>query len=188
MYLSVGRPPGGHTSLGAVQQHIVYQTSPLAANEVGQAVTVGYSSYGFLNKVTMSGFDEAWTAIAADRDGEPVSQALRPLLQAVYSQCLLQPLDLLELKKKLEDLLTFLSGQGRTNANCWAVDLFFSIGQGLERDWADQALPNDFHDVLALMGQALHDTIKNPDIAENFDCLPEQLLERVRNLQVAIPD
>ena len=157
MYLSVGRPPGGHTSLGAVQQRRVYQTSSIAANEVGQAVTVGYSSsYGFLNEVTMSGFEEAWTAIAADRDGEPVSRALRPLLQAVYSQCLLQPLDLLELKKNLKDLLTFLSGQGRTNANCWAVDLFFCIGQGWERDWADQALPNDFHDVLALMGQALH--------------------------------
>jgi len=34
------------------------------------------------------------------------------------------------------------------------------------------------------MGQALHDTVKTPKIAENFDCLPEQLLERVRRLIV----
>jgi hypothetical protein len=131
----------------------------------------------------MSGFDEAWTAVAAPRNGEPVSQALRPLLQAVYSQSLSKPPDVLELKKSLEGLLIFLSGEGRTNANCWAVDMFFCVGQGWERDWSDQGLPDDFHDVLALMGQALHDTIKNPDIAENFDCLPEQLLERVRSLR-----
>ena len=136
----------------------------------------------------MPGFDEAWTAIAVDRSGEPVSQALRPLLQAVYSQTLSKPLDVVELKKGLEDLLTFLSGEGRTNANCWAVDLFFCVGQGWERDWTEQGLPDDFHDVLALMGEALHDSIKNPDIAENFDCLPEQLLLRVRNLRALTPD
>jgi len=37
--------------------------------------------------------------------------------------------------------------------------------------------------VLALMGQALHDTVGSPKIAENFDCLLEQLLDRVRRLQ-----
>jgi hypothetical protein len=32
------------------------------------------------------------------------------------------------------------------------------------------------------MGEALHDTVQAPEIAENFGCLPEQLLERVRHL------
>ena len=136
----------------------------------------------------MPGFDEAWAAVAAPHNGEPVSQALRPLLQCVYSQSLSEPLNVVELKKSLENLLMFLSGDGRTNANCWAVDLFFLVGEGWERDWANQGLPSDFHDVLALMGDALHDTITNPHIAENFDCLPEQLLERVRRLQTASPD
>jgi hypothetical protein len=33
-----------------------------------------------------------------------------------------------------------------------------------------------------MMGEALHDTIGAPEIAENFGCLPEQLLERLRQL------
>lgn len=136
----------------------------------------------------MPGFEEAWTAIAMARNGEPVSQDLHPLLQAVYSQSLSKPLNLAKLKKSLEDLLTFLAGEGRTNANCWAVDLFFCIGQGWEQDWAEQGLPDNFHAVLALMGEALHDTLNNPDIADNFGCLPEQLLERVRTLPVVTPD
>jgi hypothetical protein len=130
----------------------------------------------------MSGFDEAWAAVAITRDGESVSPKLRPLLQAVYLQVLSEPLNERELKKSLENLLEFLAGDGRTNANCWAVDLFFALGKGWEKDWGDQDLPENFHDVCAMMSEALHDTVKHPEIAENFDCLPEQLLERVRRL------
>jgi hypothetical protein len=83
----------------------------------------------------------------------------------------------------LTALLEYLRGQGRTNANCWAVDLFFMSCEGWDGDWTDQNLPDDFHDVLGLMGDALHDTVKSPEIANNFDCLPEQLLERVRRLK-----
>jgi hypothetical protein len=32
------------------------------------------------------------------------------------------------------------------------------------------------------MGETLHDTIKNPEIARQYDCLPEQLLELARKL------
>lgn len=130
----------------------------------------------------MSGFDEAWLAVAAAHNGESVSPGLCPLLQAVYDQSLARPLDSVRLKKGLEDLLVFLSGDGRSNANCWAVDLFFAHSQGWERDWAEQNLPESFHDVLAMMGEALHDTVHAPEIAKNFGCLPEQLLERVRQL------
>ncbi|HEV3254710.1 MAG TPA: hypothetical protein VG033_09895 [Candidatus Acidoferrales bacterium] len=130
----------------------------------------------------MPGFDVAWVAIAVSRDGEQVSPALRPLLEVVYSECLSESFNRVEFKKGLENLLGFLIGEGRTNSNCWAVDLFFALCQGWEKDWGEQGLPEDFHDVLALMGEALHDTVKDPDIAGNFDCLPEQLLERVRHL------
>ena len=130
----------------------------------------------------MPGFNEAWAAVAVPRDGEQVSSGLRPLLQAAYVQSLSQPLNLSELENGLEDLLTLLVGDGRTNANCCAVGLFFALSHGWERDWAEQGLPDDFHDGLAMMGEALHDTVQNPDIAGNFDCLPEQLLERVRRL------
>lgn len=104
----------------------------------------------------MPGFDDAWNAVSRPRGGEPVSPSLRPLLNRVYEQSLSQPLNRIELQKSLEELLGFLSGEGRTNANCWTVDLFFANSVGWERDWAEQDLPEDFHDVLAMMGEALH--------------------------------
>jgi hypothetical protein len=130
----------------------------------------------------MTGFNDAWAAVDHPKDGEPVSPELQPLLRRVYSDVLAAPANLLSLKESLTAMLEYLSGEGRTNANCWAVDLFFCLSKGWERDWTEQELPDDFHDVLALMGQALHDTVRTPKIAENFDCLPEQLLDRVRRL------
>jgi hypothetical protein len=132
----------------------------------------------------MPGFDDAWAAITTSQDGESVSSELRPLLRSVYSSVLSSPPDLDGLKKGLEGLLRYLAGEGRTNANCWAVDLFFCLSQGWESDWTKQNLPEDFHDVLALMGEALHDTVGATEVARNFDCLPEQLLDRVKRLQV----
>jgi len=74
----------------------------------------------------MAGVDKAWLAVAGARNGESVSPKLRLLLQSVYHQSLAEPLDSMGLKKSLEDLLVFLSGEGRSNANCWAADLFFA--------------------------------------------------------------
>jgi hypothetical protein len=130
----------------------------------------------------MPGFDDAWTAVVCGRDGDSVSPQLRPLLRQVYTDVLAQPPKLAALRTSLTALLEYLSGHGRTNANCWAVDLFFMSCEGWEGDWTQQNLPDDFHEVLGLMGDALHDTVKSPEIADNFDCLPEQLLERVRRL------
>ena len=131
----------------------------------------------------MAGFNDAWSAVAGCRAEEPVSPELRPLLKEVYDDILSEPVDLGALKKSIVALLEYLDGEGRTNANCWAVDLFFCESTGWERDWTEASLPDDFHDVLALMGQALHDTVRNPEIAGNFDCLPQQLLERVNRLR-----
>jgi hypothetical protein len=92
----------------------------------------------------MVGFDKACLAAADARDGEPVSPRLRPLLQAVYQQSLAEFFDSAALKRSLVDLLAFLSGEGRSHANCWAVDLFFANGHGWEKDWANQNLPEAF--------------------------------------------
>ena len=135
----------------------------------------------------MPSFEEAWTSVARDRDGEAVSQELQPLLKEVYVQVLSKPIGLSALKRSLERLLEFLSGQGRTNANCWAADLFFGVSAGWELDWADQGLPDEFHDVLAKMGEALHDTVRAKQVAENFDCLPEQLLAHVNRIHTSAP-
>ena len=34
-----------------------------------------------------------------------------------------------------------------------------------------------------MMGEALHDTVQTPEIARNVGCLPEQLLECVKQLR-----
>ena len=133
----------------------------------------------------MPGFEDAWSAVAASKDAEPVAPELRPLLEKVHSSVLSTPPDLIALKRGFQQLLEFLSGEGRTNANCWAADMFFCLSERWERDWTDLDLPEDFHDVLALMGEALHDTVHAPEIAWNFDCLPEQLLDRVNKLSIA---
>ena len=130
------------------------------------------------------GFENAWRAVATLYDGEAVSPELKPLLQNLYSGILANPPSLIDLKSSLQDLFEFLAHAGRTNANCWAADMFVCLSEGWERDWTEQELPDDFHDVLALMGQALHDTVRSPQIASNFDCLPEQLLDRTKNLRI----
>ena len=132
----------------------------------------------------MPGFNDAWSAISAFSMQGKVSPELRPLLERVYSHVLANPPDLAGLKHALIALLEFLATDGRTNANCWAVDMFFAESEGWERDWTDQELPDDFHEVLAMMGEALHDTVWAPDIAQNFECLPEQLLDQVKRILI----
>lgn len=128
----------------------------------------------------MAGFDQAWLAVSSARNGEAVSSRLRPLLEAVYQEVLAETIDSATVRQRLVQLLTFLSGEGRSNANCWATDLFFARVENWETDWAERNLPESIHDVLGMMSEALHDTVQAPEIARNFGCLPEQLLERVR--------
>ena len=115
--------------------------------------------------------------------GEPVSPELRPLLEAAYTEIARKPANLAALKTALDRLLAFLcSTDGRTNANCWAADLFFCLGEGWEVDW--EHLPDEFGDVLGDMGGALHDTVQAPEVAANFDSTPERLLERLRAINI----
>jgi len=108
----------------------------------------------------LKGFEQLWTAVAKTRVGEPVSPELKPLLHRVYDDVLTSPVNLLKLKQSLVELLRYLSDEGRTDANCWAADLFFGSDDDLwERDWSEVNLPEDFHDILAMMGEALHITV-----------------------------
>jgi hypothetical protein len=113
----------------------------------------------------MAGFDQAWLAVSGPRNGDSVSNRLRPLLEAVYQQVLGDPINLAILKQSLVELLTFLGAEGRTNANCWATDLFFAGCENRESDWTERNLPDSFHDILAMMSEALHDTVQAPGIA-----------------------
>jgi hypothetical protein len=84
----------------------------------------------------------------------------------------------------LQRLLAFLSSPaGRTNANVWTVDLFFCLPEEWSGDWSH--LPDEFRNILDDMGGALHDTLSYPEIAADSDALPEQLLERVNQIDVS---
>ena len=127
----------------------------------------------------METFEQAWERVASTKDGEAVSVELRPLLQQAYETIVKQSPDLQEIKISLENLLSYLTAPpGRTSANCMATDLFFCLADwGV--DW--ESFPEPLPDILGDMGGALHDTLSNPEIAKNFDSLPEQLLERVKH-------
>src|SRR5277367_4250472 len=132
----------------------------------------------------MPGFEEAFAVINKPRNGEPVSPELKPLLHDVYKQILARPRDLRSLKYNLQNLLQYLSADGHANANVCAVDLFFMNCEAWASDWADQGLPEEFHDILAKMGEALHDAVSASHIAENFANLPEQLLEELNRINL----
>jgi hypothetical protein len=106
-------------------------------------------------------------------------KALKPLLEELRNQLVTHPKNLAELKTALVSLLEFLaSPQGRTDGNCRAVDFFLM----LDDEWNSEGLPDAFSDILADMSGALHDTVSAPNIAENFESTPEQLLARANKL------
>jgi len=113
---------------------------------------------------------------------ERVSPELAPLILEVYAQVVRTDTEVRALHKALDDLLTFLaSPTGRTHANCVATDSFFMNNDRWERDWEHVSEP--YRDLLGLLGDALHDTIAAPEIAENFDNTPEQLLSQLRQIK-----
>lgn len=128
----------------------------------------------------MAGFEEIYSRAIGRR--QDVSPELKAVLHKFYETSCARPLDPVALKGDLVNLLEFLTTpEGRTDSNCWAVDLF-CMSEDWERDWGE--LPEEFIDILADMSGALHDTVKAPEIARNFDSTPEQLLERAKRIQV----
>jgi hypothetical protein len=106
-------------------------------------------------------------------------KALKPLLEKLRNQLATHPKNLAELKTALISLLEFLaSPQGRTDENCRAVDFFLM----LDEEWNSEELPEAYAEILADMSGALHDIISAPNIAENFESTPEQLLKRAKDL------
>lgn len=115
-------------------------------------------------------FDSQWKSAVRYR---LVSRELRELVYAVYTDL---HSGAPELPMHLEALLAFLASErGRTDANCCAVDRFFSQ---CPTAWSD--LPPSLREIFDGMTATLHDAIYAPKIAESFGTLPEQLLERVR--------
>jgi hypothetical protein len=111
---------------------------------------------------------------------------LRPRLGEAYEAIIARPYDVPRIVNAVEQLLEYLaSSEGRTHANCVAVDHFFCFRDDWQGDWEDE--PEQLADVLGDIGGALHDTIKAPEIAENFDSTPELLLEQLRAFKGRLP-
>jgi hypothetical protein len=108
---------------------------------------------------------------------------LELLVHDVYGAIANRPTELSVLKQAIVALLSFLaSAEGRTDENCHAVDTFFCIRDDWQTDWTH--LPGKYQLILDDIGGCLHDTVSAPKIAENFDSTPEQLLVRVRTVEV----
>ena len=108
-----------------------------------------------------------------------VDATLRPLVERLHQCLTLRPVDSPALKAAMIGVLEFLaSAEGRTDANCRAVDHFLAQ----DGAWDADQLPEPFVDILADMSSALRDTVSAPHIAANFQSTPEQLLERAKRL------
>ena len=119
----------------------------------------------------MTTFDDRYKQATGFRR---VAPELRPLVAALDTAIIAR--DVAAVRSSLVALLELLaSPRGRTDANCCVVDAFFA---GVDAS----ALPDDVRAVVSDLSGALHDAIYAPHIAANFECLPEQLLERARRL------
>lgn len=128
----------------------------------------------------MSNFNELFSRLedAVSNDGR-LSAGLRPALEGAYDAIAARPYDADRVADALVPLLVHLGSEaGRTHPNCVAVDLFFLIRDGWTAGWEEE--PSELAAILADIGGQLHDTLQDPEVAENFDSTPEQLLARVR--------
>ncbi|MDQ3706535.1 MAG: hypothetical protein M3437_15220 [Chloroflexota bacterium] len=109
------------------------------------------------------------------------SPSLKPHLSRFFDALMADPVDLAAVKQSMVELLHFLTTpEGRTTANCYLVNMSIVFPEWGDIDLPD--LPDEFYDVIADMGGALHDTVSSPEIAYNFYSTPEQLLERTQKL------
>ena len=131
---------------------------------------------------SVSEFDRVftWAVEQARRHtSEQVPPELEPHLRHFFDEFVRatqqEPIDERSLAHALRPLLVYLTtSAGRTDANCWATDLFV-----YDMPWSDDVPDNELFDVVRYMGEALHDTVNTPYWAENMSSTPEQLLARL---------
>jgi hypothetical protein len=131
----------------------------------------------------MSNFSALYQKLEAtvQSDGR-LGLGLRWRLAEAYESIIARPYAPHSVATAVEELLVYLSSpEGRTHPNCVAVDHFFGVGDGWEGSW--EAEPAELADLLGDMGSGLHDAITAPEIAENFEVTPEQLLARIRAIR-----
>ncbi len=103
------------------------------------------------------------------------------LLKDLQKACMQSPPDIAAILLAMENLLVWLNEPANnTHENCVTVDLFVT----LQVHRTDE-IPKDIIEVLDDIGGpgALHDTHSAPEIAENFESTPPQLLARIQHLR-----
>ena len=81
----------------------------------------------------------------------------------------------------LESLLLWLNNsQNNTDSNCKEIDYFISFEILPEKRFED--IPENIRNILFDMGATLHDAHTSPELARNFESMPNQLLNRLRGL------
>ncbi len=107
---------------------------------------------------------------------------LERLVNGVYSELQRTPVALDQLQDSIVALLSYLaSPEGRTEENLGRVNMFFLLGN----EWGLDAIeiPDEIRAIIEDIGGCLHDSISSPEVAENFESTPEQLLARIQMLR-----
>jgi hypothetical protein len=111
------------------------------------------------------------------------SPELIKLIEEVQNNLMEHPANLSSIKNALEKLLNYLTNPaGRTDVNCNETDTYFCLHDDNGFHW--NHLPEDFQLILDDIGGQMHDTVQHPEMARNFESTPEQLLKRIRNLNI----
>jgi hypothetical protein len=112
--------------------------------------------------------------------GKPDAQVVASF-EAVRTELLSAEPSVERLRSIVTDLLMFLaSRRGRTDSNVRYIDYGLSNDDDVwDRVELLEAKDPILADVIRDMAGALHDTVKAPNIARNFDSTPEQLLARL---------
>jgi len=103
---------------------------------------------------------------------------LEDLLSALKDECTRRPVDEVGILRALEAVLAWLvRPENNTDENCTRVDLFVTLDI---RGLLDVTTTGEAGRMLdCIMG--LHDTHSYPEIAENFQAKPDQLLAQTRD-------
>lgn len=81
----------------------------------------------------------------------------------------------------LEQILEWLNDPlNNTDENCRKIDYFVAYEIMPQKEF--ELIPEDIRSILFDLGSSLSDTYTAPEVAENFESTPEQLLKRVRKL------
>jgi hypothetical protein len=103
------------------------------------------------------------------------------LLERLYDEAVTQPLNTRGLLAAIERLLRYLgSAEGLTHDNLRVTSRFLvPDDEDWEVDWAD--LPEPVVELLSRMGHDMWQAVDDPDWAENYGRLLEQLLGQLKS-------